>query len=67
MDKYSVFIQYEPCDNIFVASIPELKGCKAHGDTREDAIREIKIAMELWLEDMKENGELIPEPMLYVS
>jgi predicted RNase H-like HicB family nuclease len=54
-------------DNIFVASVPELPGCMAHGKTPEIAMKEIKIAMELWLEDAKENGETIPEPMMCVS
>ena len=65
MLKYSITIQYEKNDNIFVARVPELRGCMAHGDTPEEAIKEIQIAMELWLEDAREVGEPIPEPMMY--
>jgi predicted RNase H-like HicB family nuclease len=39
----------------------------AHGNTQEDAMREIKIALGLWIETANENGIKIPEPMLYVS
>ena len=67
MLKYSVTIQYDSRDNIFVAKIPELSGCMAHGDTYAQAMEEIQIAMELWLECAKEVGKEIPEPMLYVS
>ena len=42
MLKYSVVIQYDGRDNIYVAHVPELAGCMAHGSTPEDAAREIK-------------------------
>ena len=38
--KYSVTIKYANRDNIYVANIPELQGCIAHGGTPEDAIKE---------------------------
>ena len=65
MERYSVLLQYDARDNIYVASIPELQGCIAHGDTQEDAIKEIKIALDLWIETARENGIKIPEPMTY--
>lgn len=67
MAEYSIFMQYDPQDNIFVASIPELPGCMAHGDTKEDALKEIKIAKELWIETALEDGLSIPEPALFTS
>jgi predicted RNase H-like HicB family nuclease len=67
MIRYSILIQYDGRDNIYVARIPELNGCIAHGNTQEDAVREIQIALELWLETANENGTRIPEPMLFVS
>ena len=67
MLKYSVSIQYDSKDNIFVASVPELEGCMAHGSTPEQAMEEIQIAMKLWLEVARERGDTIPEPMTYVS
>jgi len=67
MLKYSILIQYDKVDNIFIASVPELQGCKAHGDTHEQAMEEIMIAMKLWLEVAAELGDVIPEPMTYVS
>ena len=65
MLKYSILIQYDDIDNIYVAKIPELQGCMAHGKTYEDAMREIKIALELWIETAKDNGINIPEPVLF--
>ena len=67
MLQYSVLIQYDGRDDIYVASIPELSGCMAHGSSQEEAIREIRVALELWIETASENGMRIPEPMLFVS
>lgn len=65
MAEYSIFIQYDPIDQIFVASIPELPGCMAHGETREQALEEIDIAKNLWIETAKEEGLPVPEPHLF--
>jgi predicted RNase H-like HicB family nuclease len=64
--KHSILIQYDERDNIYVASIPELRGCISHGNTPEDAIAELHTAMELWLETALENGTEIPCPQVYV-
>jgi len=58
--KYSVTIKYDETDNIYVASVPELEGCMAHGYTREEALKEIHVAMELHLEVMQEKNLEIP-------
>jgi predicted RNase H-like HicB family nuclease len=52
-------------DNIYVANVPELKGCMAHGDTQAEALKEIQTVIELWLETAKEVGEHIPEPLYF--
>ena len=67
MLRYSVSIRYDVSDSIFVANVPELSGCMAHGETYEAALREIKVAMELWLEDAEANNEHVPQPLLHVS
>ena len=67
MNNYSILIQYCSTDNIYVAKVQELEGCMAHGDTPEEAAKEIQIAMKLWLEVAREEGVAIPAPMLYVS
>lgn len=62
MGKYTVVIKYCNVDNIYVASVPELRGCMAHGDTQAEALEEIQTAIELWLETAQEVNEPIPEP-----
>ena len=66
MAEYSVFIKYDPIDRIYVASVPELPGCMAHGNTKEQALKEIETAKELWIETALEDGQPIPEPDLLV-
>lgn len=66
MAEYSIFIKYDPIDKIYVASVPELPGCMAHGSTKEQALREIETAKELWIETALEDGQPVPEPDLLV-
>lgn len=62
MNKYEIIIYWSLADDIFVAEMPELKGCIAHGDTQDEALREINAVAEEWLQIAKEKGWQIPEP-----
>jgi len=52
---------YEP-DSCWIANVPDLRSCSAHGDTPEEALAELQIAMEGWLETARECDITIPEP-----
>lgn len=60
--KYAVEIFRSKEDNGYIAIAPELPGCSAFGETEEKALKEIKTAIELWLETAKKEGRKIPEP-----
>jgi predicted RNase H-like HicB family nuclease len=60
--KYEVIIYWSNEDNAFVADVPELPGCMAHGSSQEIALHNAQAAIELWLETAKEFGNPIPEP-----
>jgi predicted RNase H-like HicB family nuclease len=62
MDKYEVIIFWSAEDEAFVAEVPELPGCMAHGATQEEALANAKAAEDLWLDTAKEFGDPIPEP-----
>ena len=49
-------------DEVFIAEVPELPGCMAHGGTPEDALKNAKEAIQLWMDTAKEFGDVIPEP-----
>ena len=62
MRDYHINIFYSEDDGEYIADIPDLKPCSASGTTPEEALREVLIAKELWLEVAKEEGYPIPAP-----
>ncbi len=60
--KYEVIIYWNAPDKVFVAEMPELKGCIAHGETQDEALKEINVLAAEWLAIAKEKGWNIPEP-----
>jgi predicted RNase H-like HicB family nuclease len=61
---YEIRIWYSPApgDECFVAQVVDMPGVMAHGDTREEAAREIQVALQLALDTYAETGEMPPEP-----
>ncbi len=59
--RYHINFFYNDEDKCYIADIPDLKYCSAHGDTPEEALREVLIAQELTLESMREARERIPK------
>lgn len=62
MYKYQIIINWSEENQFFIAEVPELPGCMAHGNTQEAALENIKEATELWLETAREFDDPIPEP-----
>lgn len=62
MNKYEIIIFWSEPDNCFVAEIPKLKGCFAHGDSHDEALKEVKNVAKEWLKIAKKEGWVIPEP-----
>ncbi|PIX83480.1 MAG: hypothetical protein COZ33_05255 [Nitrospirae bacterium CG_4_10_14_3_um_filter_70_108] len=62
MDRYEIILYWSRDDDAFIAEVPELPGCMAHGDSHEAALANAKEAMALWLDTAKEHGDLIPQP-----
>ncbi len=62
MQRYEIIIYWSDEDKVFVADVPELPGCMAHGPTEELALSNVKDAMQLWIDTAKEFGDPIPEP-----
>ncbi len=62
MHKYEVIIYWSNEDRVFVAEVPELPGCMAHGDTKTEALANADEAIQLWLDTAEEFGDPIPEP-----
>jgi len=60
--KYEIVMYWSGEDDAFVAEIPELPGCMAHGSTQEDALKNINEAMQLWIDTAHEHGDPVPKP-----
>ena len=61
MFKYEIILYWSRADRAFVAEVPELPGCMAHGDTQEAALRNANQAIELWIDTAHEFGDPVPE------
>ncbi len=62
MYRYEIIIYWSNEDEAFIAEVPELSGCMAHGDTQEAALKNANEAISLWIDTAKEFGDPIPEP-----
>jgi predicted RNase H-like HicB family nuclease len=62
MYRYDVSIHWSAADDAFVAEVPELPGCMAHGDTYEAALASAQEAIGLWLDTTPEFGDRVPQP-----
>ncbi len=62
MSKYEIIIFWSEEDKLYIADVPELAGCMAHGDSQEAALANAKQAIELWIATAKEFGDPIPKP-----
>ena len=62
MKDYHINIFYSEEDGGYVADIPDLKAYSAFAETPDEALKEVLIAKESWLEAAKANGKPIPAP-----
>jgi predicted RNase H-like HicB family nuclease len=61
MYKYEMIIYWSNEDQLFIAEVPELPGCLAHGRTQQEALTQATEAVQLWIDTAKEFGDPIPE------
>ena len=62
MNKYEIILYWSDEDAVFIAEVPELAGCAAHGNSQEEALANVKEAMHLWVDTAREFGDPVPEP-----
>jgi len=60
MTKYEIILYWSNEDQVFVAEVPELPGCMAHGGTQEEALAHANEAIQLWIDTAREFGDPIP-------
>ncbi len=58
---FKVILESDP-DGGYVVTCPSLQGCHSQGETTKEALANIREAIELCLEDLREHGEKAPDP-----
>jgi predicted RNase H-like HicB family nuclease len=62
VDRYHINVFWSDEDGCWVADVPDLRACSAFGDTPEEAVHEVRVAMTAWIESAREHGDPVPEP-----
>ena len=62
MTKYEIILYWSDKDQSFIAEVPELAGCAADGATRQEALANVEVVIDEWIETAKELGRSLPEP-----
>lgn len=62
MNRYEVIIYWSAKDKAFIAEAPALAGCMADGKTYQEALANLEVVMQEWIEKAKDLGRSIPEP-----
>lgn len=60
--RYELIIYWSDEDQSFIAEIPELPGCMADGATYKEAVDNVEVVIQEWIDIAKELGRPIPEP-----
>ena len=58
----SPFFYWSEEDKAFIAEVPELPGCAADGPTYKEALANVEVVIQAWIETAKELGRPIPKP-----
>lgn len=62
MHKYEIIIYWSEEDDNFIAEVPELDGCVSDGKTQIEALQNVEVIINEWIETAKELGREIPNP-----
>ena len=62
MKGYHINVFWSDEDGCWIADVPDLEYCSAHGDTPAKAVAEVEAAIDAWLEAAREAGKAIPAP-----
>ncbi|MCL2055883.1 MAG: type II toxin-antitoxin system HicB family antitoxin [Oscillospiraceae bacterium] len=62
MMKYEIILYWSNEDNAYIAEVPELSGCMADGATAGDALANVEIIANEWIQTAQELGREVPQP-----
>ncbi len=59
---YSVTLEWDDVDHIYVVTLPEFRGCHTHGESLEEAVRNAREVIEMLVDDARAHGKPLPAP-----
>ena len=62
MTDYHINVFWSDEDQSGVADIPDLAKCSALSDTPEEAVHEVLLAKQAWIDSAREHGDPVPDP-----
>lgn len=62
MFKFEIVLYWSQEDQAFIAEVPELPGCAADGKSYREALANVEVVLQEWIETAKELGRAIPAP-----
>jgi predicted RNase H-like HicB family nuclease len=62
MIRYEIILYWSEEDHAFIAEVPEFPGCMADGATYQEALANVEVVIQEWIETARELGRPIPEP-----
>ena len=60
--RYAIILYWSEEDDAFIAEVPELAGCAADGATYQEAVANVEVIIQEWIQTAKELGREIPVP-----
>jgi predicted RNase H-like HicB family nuclease len=60
--RYEIIIYWSDEDDAFIAEVPELPGCASDGATYREALENVEVIIDEWMETASDLGRSIPEP-----
>lgn len=60
--RYELIIYWSKVDQAFIVEVPELPGCAADGGTYQEAVQNVEVVIQQWIETAQALGRTIPEP-----
>ncbi|MDB5058975.1 MAG: type toxin-antitoxin system HicB family antitoxin [Chloroflexi bacterium] len=64
---YSMVLEWDPVDRIYVVTVPELPGCSTHGTTYGEAVRQGRDAIVSWIDAARAWGRTVPPPRIFAA
>ncbi len=62
MNRYEIIIYWSDEDDAFIAEVPELPGCMADGGSHQEALANVEVIIQEWIETAQSLGRSIPQP-----